>query len=669
MKNFLQYILPVFLLSAFVVNYVWEIPEFDTVDEEIEHYTATDDYQAQAKLYQRLIEKDSTNLDLHYKMISAHFRQGGNGFLWSTNTFRDDAAFFQYYKKFTNSDRAVIREVGHFGLGLIYYFLQLYDECFYELQKINAPHFKYKNYLLGNFYYYLDWQKSVQYFNQELQFYPKNVKAISRKANLFMQYQQLDSLELLLQDESAEPHVPFTEKRYTYFHTHSYYKYFQTLVMRVLLGANTIGFIGAILILVIWLIYLMIIRSKVKPQPLMIAGGILMGMIFAFGTSYLTDINKYWFGFGITGEWWQDLIYAIVGIGMVEETVKILPFLILLLFYKRIKEPIDYIFFAGISALGFAFVENIIYFDSSGIKTIQGRALTATVTHLFNTSLIAYGIVIGRFSKKKNTLLYFFLFFLLASFFHGFYDFWLISPDVKRFSFITFLWLLISMMIWASIINNCLNNSFRTQAYYKFKPVFTNNFLLFSLSFIFLFQYVFVGLKYGASIANYELQKDVASGLFLLIFLTINLSKFDYIPNYWAPLKLWDWDVFMNIPQVEPRYFNLAKILDQKVRLSSFGQNGTLHTQLPIEGRVVSRELLNWEKDWYLIELNRTIKVGLRTYDYLMVKTRYENELFLEKQHQIIKVRLVKKNTDLQARKKRKRDFLFIDLARVEKLS
>ena len=669
MKNFLQYILPVFLLAAFAVNSFWVTPDFESASEEIEHYIAIDDYQAQTKLYQGLIEKDSTNLDLHFKMISAHFKQGGNGFLWSTNTFRDDASFFRYYKSFTNSAQPALRQVGHFGLGLIYYFLQLYDECFYELQKINAPHFKYKSYLFGNFYFYLDSFKSAEYYNKELVYYPKNVKAIARKANLFLHYEQLDSLILLVSNPSTVQHVPFTEKRYTYFHSQSYFKYFETLVTRVLLGSNTIGFIGAILILVIWLIYLMIIRSKSKPQPLMIIGGLIMGMVFAFGTSFLTDVNKYYLGFGITGDWWQDLIYAVVGIGMVEETVKIIPFLILLLFYKRIKEPIDYIFFAGISALGFAFVENIIYFDSSGIKTIQGRALTATVTHLFNTSLVGYGIVIGKFSRKRNTVLYFVLFFLLASFSHGFYDFWLISPEVKRFSFITFLWLLISMMVWASIINNCINNSFRTQAFYKFNPVFTNNFLLFSLSLIFLFQYVFVGLKHGASIANFELQKDVASGLFLLIFLTINLSKFDYIPNYWAPLKLWDWEVFMNIPLVEPRYFNLAKIINQKVRISGFGQNGTIHAQLPASGKVVSRELLSWEKDWYLIELDEPIKVGLRYYASLMVKTRYENELFLDKQHQIIKVRLVRKQTDLQARKKKKRDYLFVDLARIEKLS
>ena len=36
------------------------------------------------------------------------------------------------------------------------------------------------------------------------------------------------------------------------------------------------------------------------------------------------------------------------------------------------------------------------------------------------------------------------------------------------------------------------------------------------LSFIFLFQYVLIGWKFGAVVANYQLQKDLATGLFLL---------------------------------------------------------------------------------------------------------------------------------------------------------
>ena len=224
------------------------------------------------------------------------------------------------------------------------------------------------------------------------------------------------------------------------------------------------------------------------------------------------------------------------------------------------------------------------------------------------------------------------------------------------------------MMIWASILNNCINNSLKSQRFWKYDPHTINNFLLFSLSFIFLFQYVFVGFRFGAVVANYELQKDLASGLFLLMFLTISLSKFDYVPNYWAPLKFWDWDVFLSIPMVTPIYFDVTQILNAKVRVSVFGNYSKLAEQLPIEGVIASRELVSWEKDWYLLKLNEEVKIGRKMYGYFLIKTRHESELMLSKKHQIIQMRAVHDVQELAKRKKQKKTFEFLDFARLEKL-
>ena len=65
-------------------------------------------------------------------------------------------------------------------------------------------------------------------------------------------------------------------------------------------------------------------------------------------------------------------------------------------------------------------------------------------------------------------------------------------------------------------------------------------------------------------IKNSELQKDLASGFFLLIFLTAKLSKFDVIPNYWAPLKFWDWNTLFSIPRVEAQKFDIKEIIGEE---------------------------------------------------------------------------------------------------------
>ncbi|MFT6745911.1 MAG: hypothetical protein ACJAZ2_000249, partial [Glaciecola sp.] len=215
---------------------------------------------------------------------------------------------------------------------------------------------------------------------------------------------------------------------------------------------------------------------------------------------------------------------------------------------------------------------------------------------------------------------------------------------------------------------NCLNNSLKSQRHWKYNPHAINNFLLFSLSFIFLFQYVFVGIRFGAIVANYELQKDLASGFFLLMFLTISLSKFDYVPNYWAPLKFWDWDVFLNIPMVTPQYFNVKEIINTKVRISTFGNYPELKGVLPVEGEIISRELISWEKDWYVVKLQKQVKIRRKQYAFLLIKMRHENELIFSKQHQVVQIRLVDNPDDLSKRKKRKKEFQFAEMGRLEKI-
>tara|TARA_B100000768_G_C11191064_1_gene337365 strand:+ start:89 stop:667 length:579 start_codon:yes stop_codon:yes gene_type:complete len=191
---------------------------------------------------------------------------------------------------------------------------------------------------------------------------------------------------------------------------------------------------------------------------------------------------------------------------------------------------------------------------------------------------------------------------------------------------------------------------------------------LYSLSAIFLFEYVLVGGRFSADIANAELKKDLSSGFFLLIFLTTKLSKFDVIPNYWAPLKFWDWNTLFSLPRVTTKKFNLDDILGSKIEIKSYGEYGVLSKHLPVKGEVVRRELLSWEKDWYLIKLDEPIKVAWKQQYFVLLKTKDENDVFLKRSDQPVQVRLVNKIDDLIKERKMKRDFLFVDLGLVSRI-
>ena len=668
MKNFILYIFPVFILASICVNWILPEPALNSSKEELKHYTDLQDNYSKSQIYLSLLKNDSLNVDYHFNYLISHFQIEKNNTFWEgINSSYSNEEIIEKYKKLTLNDDEKTQNIGHFGLGICYYYLKLYDDCFYELQKISDRDFQYLNLLFGSFYHYFDYQQSLNYYDKELLNYPNNPISYESKAKLMVEHKKPGTLVEFLEDPKAKEYVNYTEKRFAFYHKKNIKDYTKTVLSRVLNGLNVIGFIGALLILVIWFKYLLSINSNPKKSILYIVITFILGMTFAFGTSLFTDFNKYDLNFNVTGEWKNDLIYSIVGIGLIEETVKIIPFLLIIFLNKNIKEPIDYLFYACISALGFAFLENLIYFDASGIKTIQGRALTATIIHLFTTSLIAYGIIIGKFSKKRNTILYFMLFFILAILFHGIYDFWLLNATLKQFTLMPFLLLLMSMVIWTSIINNCLNNSKSTNENWTYNPEKLNNFLLYSLSFIFLFQYLLVAWKYGSVVANYQLQKDFGAGLFLIIFLTINLSKFDYIPNYWAPLKFWDWDVFVNIPKIKPIYFNVKNLLDLPIELNTYGKIGILQKQLPLNGKIISRELISWEKDWFLIELEQSFTFKNKIYNHLLIKSKTTNEMLLESNNQIVQVRLVKNLDLLKEHKKLKKDFILIDFVRIKK--
>ena len=126
---------------------------------------------------------------------------------------------------------------------------------------------------------------------------------------------------------------------------------------------------------------------------------------------------------------------------------------------RKAKEPYDYMLYASISALGFAFAENLNYLENPG--NIMVRSIMSTVGHMFFASIVAYTFIISRYKTKNKTMkiLWPIIGFVLAALGHGFYDFWLISEAVSQYSFLTTIFFVISLHIWFVLHNNSINNS------------------------------------------------------------------------------------------------------------------------------------------------------------------------------------------------------------------
>ncbi|MFL2582507.1 MAG: PrsW family glutamic-type intramembrane protease [Flavobacteriales bacterium] len=668
MRKFILYVFPATLVLVVLVNLLFSNPSYQTLEEELDEYIILGDVQNQNITYWKLIQKDSTIISNHFNFLKTYFElplaQNGRG----RGVFMEYNQVVDYYRRLLSSPDYRVRDIGKFGRGMFFYHTGYIEEALTSFTNIYNQELPYLNYIYGSYFRFGQYEKSIEYLQREIFINPQSKDSYKELANTYLLMEEPFKLDSLLLDSVSFEHASNSAKRYAYFKTKNIKAYSNAIFSRFFKGFNAYGLLGALLILIVWFVYLLFIHKFLKKRWGTAMLILFLGMIFAFGTSLLTDFNSYILGYRLKDEFFNDFIYCILGIGAIEELMKIIPLFLVMLFSKQLKEPIDYVVFASISALGFAFIENLIYFDEAGLKTIQGRSLSSTVTHMFNSSLIAYGIAIGKFAKKRNWGWYCLFFYALASIFHGFYDFWLINSLARIFSFITFIWLLVSMVVWVSVINNCLNNSYNRSIIWTYNPEKLNSYLLFGLSAIFLLEYVLVAWRFNADIANAELKKDLSSGFFLLIFLTAKLSKFDVIPNYWAPLKFWDWNTLFSIPRVEPQKFNLQEIIGLKIELRNYGDYGVLSGHLPIRGEVVKRELLSWEKDWYLIKLDEPLKVAWKKQHFILLKTKDENEIFLKRNAQPVQVRLVNKIDDLAKARKRKRDFLFVDLGLVSKL-
>ena len=92
-------------------------------------------------------------------------------------------------------------------------------------------------------------------------------------------------------------------------------------------------------------------------------------------------------------------------VGLPEEILKILPVLFILKYTKFINEPIDYIIYSSISALGFVFYENIEYIsgnltDLSSIVSV--RNIFPLLMHMCTTSIFGFLIFCYKLTSNKK---------------------------------------------------------------------------------------------------------------------------------------------------------------------------------------------------------------------------------------------------------------------------
>ncbi len=304
------------------------------------------------------------------------------------------------------------------------------------------------------------------------------------------------------------------------------------------MGLILIYVLIAIFIAWIWVDYYRLIDIFNKEDISHLIIIFLLGAASTLPVLGLQKLEIQYFDWDMNSGFINDLLFCIFKIGMVEEIAKTLPILLTYQFFKnRLKEPIDILAFFSVSALGFSAAENVLYFKQGGPDMIIGRAILSSVGHMFNTALVAYGLIRILFFHNNKKYYLLFIYLLFASISHGIYDFIILHYKSTSSVIGVILYFLLTISIFATILNNCINNS----SFFTYSLVIdsdkVSSRMLKYYGIVYLMQ---LGLIWYREGFLYALVNNIFNLMFVgfVIMITITrLSRFKLIKERWNAIK------------------------------------------------------------------------------------------------------------------------------------
>lgn len=342
--------------------------------------------------------------------------------------------------------------------------------------------------------------------------------------------------------------------------------------------------------------------------------GMFLTVLFSAGVTFLVP-TAYRLVEGATslslnGEWWNDFFYSFAVIGGLEELAKLTPYLFVLLFTKRINEPYDHLLYLSLSALGFAFVENIMYLERSGLVAIAGRALYSSVAHMCFSSFIGYGVALALPRGRGSAVSIGVLMYLVACLAHALYDVWLLAPG--RPAFLTTIFFLGTIQLWVIMKNNLINLSPFAEPHRKLRSTMFRYRIVNAMLALFMLAFVAVFVMSGAPLAWNLFAGQGPTMLVMLLILAISFGSYRIIPGYVARLRVssnpFRW--FLPISGAGEDLSGARIRIDIPTRNWARIDLPELRRALPVMGLLERRVVVGEDPDWYLFHPERKLDLG-----------------------------------------------------------
>ncbi|MFH2142314.1 MAG: PrsW family intramembrane metalloprotease, partial [Bacteroidota bacterium] len=577
-----------------------------------------------------------------------HFKQNKQHRKKNKIILRNDHEIFQKYNYLKLSDNDTIALIGNIGYSECLLESRNYSKAIYYLKDNNVEDARYKNFIIGKSYSLLkNYDLAEKYLYKELSIKDGYMKgAVETLVNIYLKTKNYKKVIPFVFNDEYRSYVSLTDLKDIAVINNDIFEYLSAFTKLVVSKTDALGILAALLICLIWLFYLRRIDIFKPEKYYLVFSVLLLGIFFSSGASYMSSYLKYNFNFSIENKILSQLVFYIFDVALIEEIVKILPLLLLLLISKKVNQPYDYIFYASVSALGFAFIENIVYFETGSLHIMHGRALISVVGHMFDSSIIAYGLVLSRYRKKMHFIPSFFIFLAIAAIVHGLYNFLLYLNWHALF----IIYYLTCVKIWVTLINNTLNNSGFFNYKIRMKTHQIQFYLVISLTFVLAFEYLSIGYLYGPDAVNETLFSFTSVGSILILFLASRLSKFDLMKKRWSIIDF----------RVNPLHYKTYPLnfVGYTIELKNYYNSGIFDDLFPepVQGEIIDRltifndQIYNFkqrksESNWFLVKLSQPAHYRKKKIKMILIKFK-KRQVNLKQEHDLLAKVLIAKNQD-----------------------
>lgn len=507
--------------------------------------------------------KHSKDLNWHYHYATKFFERPQMQFLLTGLCLRQDEKFKECYSTFAKSEDPIAQDIGNMGLVVMHTQndnLRFAEEALQKFTNQKHPFAlerkAYITYRTGNYEEALKQFKEVLALNDTLPFARGmhiKLAVVTRNYNDLTSYTVAECRKNL--DKSTQRDVWLATGQYGVYLTdifkHIPYKW--------------ITFLSSLLVALVWLYYFIKASAFVPVNYHWIMLTFTTSLLCTFLCLLPYDILSTFLNFTPNDNVLNDLLYCILGIGVIEESAKLAPVLLIMLLNRKINDPIHILWLGVASALGFSFLENQLYFYRYNETTIYTRAILSVPLHLFCTLIIVYGIWIKdstTFTKPnlKNGL----FLFVLSILFHGLFDAILINPYLENFYLLA-----LSMSIFAYFgIARMWNYALNLSSYFENTQTFKNKaireYLIWGISATYLTAFTLGAIENGYHASFDIFVSGILTFIAIMIFLILGLSDFHLVKGYAIGL-------FDKISR-----FQYDELLQKKAEIHPTGKSKTL---------------------------------------------------------------------------------------------